>query len=336
MVPNSFTEVDQLATQTKEANSLTAFSHPPRFHGLVGASPRIAAVYELVHKASEHFFPVLLLGETGTGKELVARSIHFSGPRRQGPFVPVDCSALVPTLIESELFGVVKGAFTGAERTKLGLIEEADGGTLFLDEIGNLSVELQGKLLRVLQEAEVRAVGSTERRSINFRIIAATNLDLQVAMKCSGFRSDLYYRLNTFQIVLPPLRDRRGDIPLLVKHFLDKFQGSDGGPHLVSEDVIRELMAYDWPGNVRELENAIERACALSDGLTLETDDFGIFRKSVSPEENASAVQHLNIKRMRTQAMETALRETNGDKLMAARILGIGKTTLYRWLKQPV
>src|SRR3989449_8682676 len=195
----------------------------PGFGGLIGVSMKMQRVYKMMEKVSQHNYPVLILGESGTGKELVARSIHFSGPRRQKPFVPVDCSALVPTLIESELFGYVKGAFTGALHSRQGLLEAADQGTLFLDEIGDLPVDLQAKLLRVLQEREVKPVGATERININVRVIAATNRDLEVAIRSGGFRQGLYFRLNAVQVKLPPPRERKSDIPLLLNSLLEKF-----------------------------------------------------------------------------------------------------------------
>src|SRR6266705_2529295 len=246
----------------------------PGFGGLIGVSMKMQRVYKMVEKVSQHEYPVLVLGESGTGKELVARSIHFSGPRRERPFAPVDCSALVPTLIESELFGYVKGAFTGAVQAKQGLLEAAQGGTLFLDEIGDMPVDLQAKLLRALQEREVKPVGSTERRQINVRIIAATHRDLDSAIRAGAFRQDLYFRLNVVQIKLPPLRDRKTDIPLLVAAFLEKYSPNDGPVRTISADTMQRLMAHDWPGNVRELENAIERAIAMSSGPLIHVADL--------------------------------------------------------------
>src|SRR5271155_41546 len=202
----------------------------PGFGGLIGLSERMQRVYKTIQKVSQHEYPVLILGESGTGKELVARSIHFSGPRKKKPFVPVDCSSLVPTLIESELFGHVKGAFTGAQHGKQGLLEAANGGTLFLDEIGDMPVDLQAKLLRALQEREVKPVGSTQRRHINIRIIAATNRDLESAIRTGAFRQDLFFRLNVVQLKLPPLRERKSDIQLLVTAFLEKFSDQHGPP----------------------------------------------------------------------------------------------------------
>src|SRR5712672_2481704 len=246
----------------------------PGFGGLIGVSMKMQRVYKMIEKVSQHEYPVLVLGESGTGKEIVARSIHFSGPRKDRPFAPVDCSALVPTLIESELFGYVKGAFTGAVQAKQGLLEAAHGGTLFLDEIGDMPVDLQARLLRSLQEREVKPVGSTERRQINVRIIAATNRDLDAAIRSGTFRQDLYFRLNVVQVKLPPLRDRKSDIPILVAAFLEKFSDAKGTARTISEDAMRQLIAYDWPGNVRELENAIERAVALGSGPIVHVADL--------------------------------------------------------------
>jgi two-component system response regulator HydG len=306
----------------------------PGFGGLIGVSERMQRVYKLIEKVSQHEYPVLILGESGTGKELVARSIHFSGQRKSRPFAPVDCSALVPTLIESELFGYVKGAFTGAVQAKQGLLEAAQGGTLFLDEIGDLPVDLQAKLLRVLQEREVKPVGSTERRRLDVRIIAATNRDLEAAIRNGSFRQDLYFRLNVVQIKLPPLRERKSDIPLLVTSFLDKFTDPQGPARTISEDAMRRLVAYDWPGNVRELENAIERAVALGSGPIVHVGDLPSSLQYPSSERAPEKEELLPLEELERRAILRTLRETGGDKLAAARMLGIGKTTLYRKLKQ--
>jgi len=306
----------------------------PGFGGLIGLSPKMQRVYRLIEKVAEHNYPVLVLGESGTGKELVARSIHFSGPRRNKPFVPVDCSALVPTLIESELFGYVKGAFTGAQHTRQGLMEVANSGTLFLDEIGDLPIDLQAKLLRALQEKEIRPVGSTDRVSLTVRIIAATNRDLDASVRQGSFRQDLYFRLNVVQIKLPPLRERKGDIPLLVNSFLEKFAGSDGKPRMVSEEAMARMMAYDWPGNVRELENAIERGMALGSGPMLHVGDLPSNLQYGTGERLPQNDELLPLEELERRAILRALRESGGDKLAAARLLGIGKTTLYRKLKQ--
>ena len=306
----------------------------PGFGGLIGLSPRMQRVYRLIEKVCLHNYPVLILGESGTGKELVARSIHFSGPRRNKPFVPVDCSALVPTLIESELFGYVKGAFTGAVQSKQGLMESAGSGTLFLDEIGDMPVDLQAKLLRALQSREVKPVGSTDRIAIATRIIAATNRDLDAAVRQGQFRQDLFFRLNVVQIKIPPLRERKTDIPFLVNSFLEKFSESEGGLRTISQDAMARLIAYDWPGNVRELENAIERAVALGTGPILHVGDLPSNLQYGSGDRMPQSDELLPLEELERRAIVRALREAGGDKLAAARLLGIGKTTLYRKLKQ--
>jgi DNA-binding NtrC family response regulator len=313
--------------------SIATLSSEPGFGGLIGESAPMHRLYELIQKVSQGNFPVLLVGDTGTGKELVARAIHFTGLRRGKALVPVDCSGLTPTLVESELFGYVRGAFTGANHAKRGLLQTANEGTIFLDEIGELPMCLQAKLLRALQEKEIRPLGSTERIPINARIIAATNRDLAAEVRAGTFRQDLYFRLNVVQIRLPALRERKDDIPLLVAHFLDKFSEAPYAIRTISDDALRRLTAYDWPGNVRELENAIECALTLCSNSILTADDLASLPCSASiplaPESNA--IQSMaEIKR---RAIVDALREARGDKLAAARLLGIGKTTLYRKLK---
>src|SRR3984893_5955992 len=306
----------------------------PGFGGIIGVSERMQRVYKVIQKVSQHEYPVLILGESGTGKELVAKSVHYSGSRKDRAFVPVDCSSLVPTLIESELFGYVKGAFTGALHGKQGLLEAANGGTLFLDEIGEMPVDLQVKLLRVLQEREVKPVGSTERRRIDVRIIAATNRDLEIGIKSGNFRQDLYFRLNVVQITLPALRERKSDIPLLVTSFLEKFSASQQTSRNISEDAMRQLIAHDWPGNVRELENAIERAVALGSGPILHVADLPSNLQYPTTERLPERNELIPLDELERRAILRTLRETAGDKLAAARILGIGKTTLYRKLKR--
>src|SRR5437867_2625561 len=286
----------------------------PGFGGLIGASQKMQRVYKLTERVSQHNYPVLILGESGTGKELVARSIHFNGPRRDKPFVPVDCSALVPTLIESELFGYVKGAFTGALHSKQGLLEAAGGGTLFFDEIGDMPVDLQSKLLRVLQEREVKPVGATERRPINVRVIAATNRDLETAIRNGTFRQDLYFRLNVVQIKLPPLRERRNDIPLLVTAFLERYSDEQGSTRTISEEAMRRLMAYDWPGNVRELENAIERGVALGSGPVVHVGDLPSNLVYPSTDRVPDKEEVLPLEEVERRAILRTLRKTGGAR----------------------
>ncbi len=244
------------------------------FGGIVGRAPEMEKLFRIIAKAAQSSHPVLILGESGTGKEMVARSIHFSGPYRDKPFIPVDCGSLVPTLIESELFGYVKGAFTGAVQAKEGLLAIAEGGTVFLDEIGELPVDLQAKLLRAIQEKEIRPVGSTKCTAINVRILAATNRDLEQAVAQGTFRRDLYFRLNVLSLRIPPLRERRQDIPLLVGYFLERMERSSGQERTLSDDALKAMLAYDWPGNVRELENCLDRAGALTTGPVMNTEDL--------------------------------------------------------------
>ena len=301
--------------------------------GLIGRSSKMQEIQESIARTSQHDYPVLILGESGTGKELVARGIHYSGKRQKSPFVPVDCASLTPSLIESELFGHERGAFTGAFQQKIGMFEAAHNGTLFLDEIGELPMELQAKLLRVIQERVVRRVGSTELRPINIRIIAATNRDLNCAIRAGEFREDLYYRLNVVQLKLPPLRERKADIPLLVAVFIEKHKIESRPIERVAHDAWSSLLAHSWPGNVRELENAIESALALGSGPVLRAEDLSSTNQvgAAAPREMASHVRSLEI--LEKNAILTVVQETQGDKTAAARVLGIGKTTLYRRLK---
>jgi DNA-binding NtrC family response regulator len=304
------------------------------FGKIIGRTPEMEKLYRMIGKAAHSVHPVLILGENGTGKEMVARAIHYSGPFRDKPFVPVDCGSLVPTLIESELFGHVKGAFTGATHAKDGLLALAQGGTVFLDEIGELSLDLQCKLLRALQEKEIRPVGSTKQVSINVRILAATNRDLEQAVGQGVFRRDLYFRLNVLRLRIPPLRERRQDIRLLVDTFLERLSRASGRMFDISDDALRALTAYDWPGNVRELENCIERCCAMNFGPVIHDSDLPdcIFGRKEQG-EGQSAERIVPVADLERQAILGAIAQLNGDKLTAARLLGIGKTTLYRKLK---
>ena len=240
------------------------------FEKIVGESKEITSVIEEIKKIANSRSNVLLLGETGTGKELVARAIHFNSARQDKPFVPINCSAIPENLLESELFGYVKGAFTGAIGSKRGLFEEAKGGTVFLDEIGDLSQQLQAKLLRVMDDHEIRPLGGVQSRKVDIRFIAATNIDIVKAVREGLFREDLYYRINVVSITLPPLRERKEDIVILAKHFLEKYSQEIGKPvKFIDEQVLRLLMDYSWPGNVRELQNIIERAVLITESNTL-------------------------------------------------------------------
>jgi len=301
--------------------------------GLIGVSPAMRTIHDLIGKATHRAFPVMIVGETGTGKELVARCIHNSGSRQRAPFIAVDCSSLSPTLIESELFGHLRGAFTGADGASRGLVQAADTGTLFLDEIGELPIELQAKLLRVVQEREVRPVGSAIARAVDVRFIAATNRDLRDAVDKGSFRRDLFYRLNVIPIEMPPLRGRKVDLPLLVVAFLAKHADPARPIESVSDDFWRFVESFSWPGNVRELENFVVRCLALGSGPVLRNEDgCGPFSEKIAGYCSPKDTQSLAA--LERSAILRALEATKGDKIAAAHILGIGKTTLYRKLKE--
>ena len=315
-----------------EGESAASAAAEQGLRNLVGDSPGMLKVKQAVMRAAERRLPVLILGETGTGKELVARAIHACSPWRDEPFVPVDCGSLAPTLIESELFGHVRGAFTGATQSRPGLMVQAGRGTLFLDEIGELPVELQAKLLRVLQEREIRPVGSNERVPLEARLLAASNVDMEQAIRQGTFRRDLFYRLNVFTIRIPPLRERKNDILALVHHFL-KLYGSSEGVADFSPEFMQRLMQYDWPGNVRQLENSIQRALAVSSGVRLELKDVPstiLYRT----ESQAGTSDAATLQALERKAIMEALEAVGGDRVQAAKLLGIGKTTIYRKLKE--
>jgi len=308
------------------------------FGGIVGHAPEMEKLYRIIAKAANSVHPVLILGESGTGKEMVARSIHYSGPFRDKPFIPVDCGSLVPTLIESELFGYVKGAFTGANQSKDGLMAMAEGGTIFLDEVGELPVDLQAKMLRAIQEKEIRPVGSTRRLPINIRILAATNRDLEQSVTQGTFRRDLYFRLNVLSLRIPALRERRQDIPLLIAHFMERMVRTSGQEKVLSDDALKAMLAYDWPGNVRELENCLERTYAFTSGPLIHTTDLPREIANLPVQETSNGDGNgrgkiIPMAELERQTILSAITELNGDKLQAARLLGIGKTTLYRKLK---
>jgi DNA-binding NtrC family response regulator len=307
------------------------------FGNIIGRAPEMEKLYRMIAKAAQSSHPVLILGESGTGKELVAKSIHFAGIFRNKPFIPVDCGSLVPTLIESELFGHVRGAFTGATNTKDGLLAIADGGTVLFDEIGELPIDLQAKLLRAIQEKEIRPVGSVKRVPINVRILAATNRELEHAVTEGTFRRDLFFRLNVLTLRIPPLRDRRQDIPLLVAHFLERIGRDAGMEKKISDECLKALLNYDWPGNVRELENSLERACAISSADEIQLRDLPTHIHS-APGGLMGVTQPTNgvvpMAEIEKQSILNALTQVNGDKMLAAKLLGIGKTTLYRKLKE--
>ena len=316
-------------------------------HGIVGSSSKIQDVLRMVARLKDTRTPVLITGESGTGKELVARAIHYRGSYAKRPFVAVDCGSLVPTLIESELFGYEKGAFTGAMRSKEGLFQTANGGTILLDEIGELSMEMQAKLLRVLQEKEVRPVGSNQKVKVDVRVIAATNRDLEAAYKEEKFRKDLYFRLNVVTLHLPALRERKSDIAALVHYFLDKL--ASGRQITVTSAAMKAMLQYDWPGNVRELENCIERAIALGDHDSIElqdlppavrTDQPSASEISVNVEEPAASRtarpsgSDTDLEELERATIERVFVQVQGDKSRARKMLGISRATLYRKLKR--
>lgn len=314
-------------------------------HGnLLGESPEMEKLFRILSRVSQSTHPVLILGESGTGKELVARAVHANGPGSGKPFVPVDCGSLAPTLIESELFGHVKGAFTGAHRPSDGLLVAAGDGTVFLDEIGELPLDLQAKLLRALQEKEVRPLGGSHSVPIRARVLAATHQDLTAMVEQGKFRRDLYYRLNVVKLTLPPLRERKEDIPLLAAHFLERNSREMRRNFRLSAETLTFLVEYAWPGNVRELSNAIDRACNLCSGeviemgeMTTSIRDSWMHANAVNrtpPEPNAWVPAVETLAQMEKRAILTTLEQVKGDKLLAARLLDIGKTTLYRKLKE--
>jgi DNA-binding NtrC family response regulator len=320
-------------------------------HGLVGQSPEMASIRRLIGKAAHNRLPVLLLGESGTGKEVVARAIHAENPH--GQFVPIDCGSLVGTLMESELFGHVKGSFSGAIENKKGLVELADGGTAFFDEIGDLPLEMQVKLLRLIQEREFRPVGSLKWRPVDLRIISATHRDLRAEVAAGRFRQDLYYRLNVLVMHLPPLRDRKQDIPLLLGHFIDQARAAGLPEFCAGDDVMRALLAYDWPGNVRELKYCIDRMAAVSSAGVLQLADLpsalqyhqasvgGLHDLADVLDEHefaefvlAPKVPVISLSDNEKRAIVQALAATGGERGKAARLLQIGRTTLYRKMKE--
>lgn len=303
------------------------------FGEFVGTSPAMQQVYQMILKVSGKRHPVLVLGESGTGKELVARAVHTFGPMKDKPFVPVDCGALTPNLIESELFGHVRGAFTGATQARIGLLATAGGGTVFLDEIGELPIELQAKLLRALQEREIRPLGSNEPVPLRARVLAATNRDLEAGVEKGTFRQDLYFRLNVVSLMVPPLRERKVDIPALAQHFIERHGGPAEGIAGFSPEAMDRMMSYSWPGNVRELENCVQRALALGAGPLLQLKDLPPVMLGTIKSEAQPGEPH-TLEDLERRAIVNALETAGGDRLRAAKLLGIGKTTIYRKLKE--
>ena len=321
-------------------NRLTKIEQKYSFGNIIARSEAMAHVFELVEKVAEHKTTVLITGESGTGKDLIAKTLHSNGNRVSIPMVSINCGSIPENLLESELFGYKKGAFTDAVKDKPGLFQEADGGTMFLDEIGELPLPLQVKLLRVLQEEEISPLGSTVSKKIDVRVIAATSRDLQKEVDESRFREDLFYRINVMKIHLPPLRERRGDIPLLIGYFINHFNQKLGKDiEGLSSQAMPILMAYSWPGNIRELENVIERAVLLGKGRWITPTDLPQSITSVQHPSSSTAPEHtLSIKKaskaLERDLIQKALELTGGNRSKAARILEISRPILISKIKQ--
>ena len=331
-----------LEEQTRQRGSLDR---------LVGHGQPMQEVFRRIRLAADSVVTVFISGESGTGKELAARAVHQLSDRRDAPFIAVNCSAIPETLLESELFGHVRGAFTGAVRDKVGMFQAADGGTLFLDEIGDLSPLLQLKLLRVLQEREVQRVGDDQPRAVNVRLVTATNRDLKQLIADGNFREDFYYRIHVFEIAMPPLRDRREDLPLLVEHFISEFSAGRNTPVTgIARDAMQKMMSYSWPGNVRELRNAIEHAFVTVAGETITLLDLPpelreVARPSAAPPNSTTTVspshrqalpegQLTDSQQVERDEIIKALEATNGNRTAAARQLGTSRVTLWKKLKR--
>ncbi|MCU0915587.1 MAG: sigma-54 dependent transcriptional regulator [Planctomycetes bacterium] len=339
-VPKPFTDAELLAAvrrvldklrQRRKAAAQSA-QKPESAYGLIGESPVMQKVFAAIRKAAATAATVLITGESGSGKELVARAIHYSSARAPAPFVPVNCGGIPESLLESELFGYVKGAFTGAHEARAGFFQTADGGTIFLDEIGETSIAMQVKLLRVLQDKEVRMVGDARARQVDVRIIAATNKNLQSLIQSRVFREELYYRINVVTIEVPPLRARGGDVLLLVRHFAEKFASELGrAVPRFSEKALNALQNYAWPGNARELENAIQRIVVMNDEQIIEVPDLPSFARF-------SALHTTGINRTLAEVeadhIRNVLANTEGNKTRAAQILGIDRKTLRKKMAQ--
>ena len=331
-------EREQLRIENAQLRHVVELRAAPA--GLIGKSPRLAEVFTIIRKVADYKSTVLLLGESGTGKELVAHALHAQSNRRDKPFVPINCGAIPETLLESELFGHVKGAFSDASRNKRGLVEEAEGGTLFLDEIGELPLALQVKLLRFLQEDEIRRVGDTKEIAVDVRVVAATARDLTEMVQEGTFREDLFYRLNVLMVRIAPLRERKEDIPLLVDHFLQRIGQRLERPNMVlGRDAMRILLDYHWPGNIRELENTIERAMVLADGDAIGVESFP--EKLAKPNEPTGLQflgDDLSIKKavrlIERELIRRSLEKTHGNRTRAAELLELSHRALLYKIKE--
>jgi PAS domain S-box-containing protein len=321
----SFRDMSELMDLQRRSGQITQFAN------IIGGDSKMQSVYQQITDVAQYDFPVHLFGETGTGKELVAHAIHNESRRGGAPFVPINCGALPEGLIESELFGHVKGAFSGAIRDKKGRFELADGGTVFLDEVAELSKPLQVKLLRFLQESTFEKVGGEKTTDVNVRVISATNKDLKKEVQRNNFREDLFYRLNVIPIHIPPLRERKNDIPLLANHFLAKVaERNECTPPQLTKSALSVMMDYTWPGNVRELQNAVQFSIVKCNGEMITADDLPLELKQF----HTPAIRRGPNKKLETRAVRQALRKTGGNKAKAARHLGVGRATLYRFINE--
>jgi DNA-binding NtrC family response regulator len=325
--------IQQNAARTRlEAPPGGAAQGPANRYQLIGRSPAMQGILRLITQVRDTGSNILIHGETGTGKEVIAGNLHYLSVRREKPFVAVNCAAIPRELIESELFGSEKGAFTGAIASRTGKIEEASGGTLFLDEIGELEMPVQAKLLRVLQERTIERLGSNKKIAVDFRLISSTNRDLEHQMQVGTFRSDLYYRINVVRIEVPPLRDRKEDIPLLAEVFLQEFCAREKKPLTLSEDILEALRNYSWPGNIRQLKNVIEHAVIIAKGQRIAMRDLPSELRAYRVQRAEPAA--MTLRAMELHAVNRALQECNGNKSEAARKLGISRKALYARLKE--
>jgi DNA-binding NtrC family response regulator len=321
-------EVERLRTEIRGRH---------HFKNIIGKSETMQKVYDLVAHVCDLSANVLISGESGTGKEMIARALHFSSARANAPFLPLNCAAVPETLLESELFGYLRGAFTDAKRDRRGLFQEASGGVLFLDEIGEMSINLQAKLLRVLEDKEVRPLGANKSEKVDVRLITASNRDLEQLIREGRFRQDLYYRLNVIRIELPPLRERVEDIPILVEHFIEKFAVKTRPVNGIQKEGLAVLLNYRWPGNVRELEHVIERAVLLGKESTIGLDDLPQPLRSSGNDGIVLAealAKGYTLRDLEKEYIQRVLENTHGNKTEAARILGVDRTTLYRKLEE--
>jgi DNA-binding NtrC family response regulator len=339
-LPKPFTDEElfaavERALNKRELKTMVKGRKPrvsPNSYGIIGESPAVRNMLAQIEKAAASSATVLVLGESGTGKELVARAIHYSSKRASAPFVPVNCGAIPEKLLESELFGYVKGAFTGATESRAGFFQTADGGTIFLDEINEMSPAMQVKLLRVLQDKQVCMVGARKTQKIDVRILASSNKDVRALVKKDIFREDLFFRLNVISITVPPLRERRDDIPLLVSHFAAKFAHEMGRPvSSFSDEVVKAFMNYSWPGNIRELENLVQRLTVMTDAPTIEIPDLPSFMRFSALSET---VPFRSLAEEEASYIRRILASVGGNKSRAAEILGIDRKTLREKIKQ--